>query len=34
MATKTFNGKALYQPKGKAGEYAKWACDFYSIFEK
>ena len=25
-----FNGKALYQPKGKAGEYAKWACNFYN----
>lgn len=21
--------KAIYQPKGKAGEYAKWACNFY-----
>lgn len=27
---KLFNGKALYQPKGKAGEYAKWACNFYN----
>ena len=24
-----FNGKAIYQPAGKAGEYAKWACNFY-----
>ncbi len=22
-------GKAIYQPKGKAGEYAKWACNFF-----
>lgn len=26
---KNFNGKAIYQPAGKAGEYAKWACNFY-----
>ncbi|MCL2650301.1 MAG: hypothetical protein FWD60_04640 [Candidatus Azobacteroides sp.] len=26
---KTFNGKAIYNPQGKAGEYAKWACNFY-----
>ena len=26
---KTFNGKAIYNPAGKAGEYAKWACNFY-----
>lgn len=26
---KTFNGKAIYNPSGKAGEYAKWACNFY-----
>lgn len=26
---KRFNGKALYNPAGKAGEYAKWACNFY-----
>ena len=26
---KNFNGKAIYQPKGKAGEYAEWACNFY-----
>ena len=24
-----FSGKAIYQPVGKAGEYAKWACNFY-----
>ena len=24
-----FKGKAIYQPKGKAGEYSKWACNFY-----
>jgi len=29
MENKSFNGKAIYQPKGKAGEYAKWACNFY-----
>jgi len=23
-------GKAIYQPKGKAGEYAKYACNFYT----
>lgn len=23
------NGKAIYMPKGKAGEYAKYACNFY-----
>ena len=26
---KTINGKAIYQPKGKAGEYSKYACNFY-----
>lgn len=26
---KTFNGKAIYQPAGKAKEYAQWACNFY-----
>lgn len=26
---KTFNGKAIYQPAGKAQEYAQWACNFY-----
>jgi len=24
------NGKAIYKPKGAAGEYAKWACNFYT----
>lgn len=22
-------GKAIYKPAGKAGEYAKYACNFY-----
>ncbi len=26
---KNFNGKAIYQPAGKAAEYSKWACNFY-----
>lgn len=26
---KDFNGKAIYQPAGKAAEYAQWACNFY-----
>lgn len=26
---KLLNGKAIYSPKGKAGEYAKYACNFY-----
>jgi DNA repair photolyase len=26
---KTFNGKAIYNPIGKAGEYSYWACNFY-----
>ncbi len=25
-----FNGKAIYQPTGKAGEYSAWACNFYT----
>lgn len=25
-----FKGKAIYQPAGKAAEYAKWACNFYT----
>ena len=25
-----FNGRAIYNPKGKAGEYAPWACNFYN----
>ncbi len=29
METKTFKGKAIYQPNGKAGEYSHWACNFY-----
>jgi hypothetical protein len=24
-----FNGKAIYQPSGKAAEYAGYACNFY-----
>lgn len=24
-----FKGKAIYQPSGKAAEYAEWACNFY-----
>ena len=24
-----FKGKAIYQPSGKAEEYARWACNFY-----
>lgn len=27
--TKNFNGKAIYNPSGKAGEYSYWACNFY-----
>lgn len=30
MEAKPFNGKAIYQPKGKAGEYAAWACNFFT----
>ena len=26
---KTFSGKAIYNPSGKAGEYSYWACNFY-----
>lgn len=26
---KEFKGKSLYQPKGKAGEYSHWACNFF-----
>lgn len=29
METIKINGKAIYSPKGKAGEYAKYACNFY-----
>lgn len=25
-----FNGKAIYQPKGKAAEYSPWACNFFT----
>lgn len=25
-----FKGKAIYQPAGKAAEYAEWACNFYT----
>lgn len=27
---KTFRGKAIYQPSGKAAEYSPWACNFYT----
>lgn len=30
MKKKGFNGKALYQPSGKAAEYSPWACNFYT----
>ena len=26
---KTFKGKTIYNPSGKAGEYSYWACNFY-----
>lgn len=26
---KTFKGKAIYKPAGKAAEYSEWACNFY-----
>jgi len=26
----TMKGKAIYQPVGKAAEYAQWACNFYT----
>lgn len=29
MEIKNFKGKAIYNPKGKAGEYSYWACNFY-----
>jgi DNA repair photolyase len=29
MNMKTFKGKAIYHPAGKAAEYAKYACNFY-----
>lgn len=28
--TKPFSGKAIYKPKGKAGEYSAWACNFFT----
>lgn len=30
MTTKRFNGKAIYQPSGKAAEYSGWACNFFT----
>ena len=27
---KTFRGKTIYNPSGKAGEYSYWACNFYN----
>lgn len=30
MTTKRFNGKAIYEPTGKAAEYSPWACNFYT----
>lgn len=30
METKQINGKAIYSPNGKAGEYAKYAVNFYN----
>lgn len=27
---KNFNGKAIYNPSGKAGEYSYWACNFFT----
>ena len=27
---KLYRGKVIYQPSGKAGEYAQWACNFYT----
>ena len=30
MTTKRFNGKAIYQPTGKAAEYSAWACNFFT----
>lgn len=30
MNRKGFNGKAIYNPQGKAGEYSEWACNFYT----
>lgn len=30
MNRKGFDGKAIYNPQGKAGEYSQWACNFYT----
>ena len=30
MNRKGFDGKAIYNPQGKAGEYSEWACNFYT----
>lgn len=30
MCERKFNGKAIYNPSGKAGEYSDWACNFYT----
>lgn len=30
MDKKGFNGKAIYNPQGKAGEYSQWACNFFT----
>lgn len=30
MGNNRFNGKAIYNPSGKAGEYSDWACNFYT----
>ncbi len=27
---KSFKGKAIYRPNGKAAEYSEWACNFYN----
>lgn len=30
MERKRFNGKAIYEPSGKAAEYSPWACNFFT----
>ena len=30
MESKRFNGKAIYEPTGKAAEYSPWACNFFT----
>lgn len=30
VSEKRINGKALYQPTGKAAEYSPWACNFFT----